>query len=149
MSSRAPSPSTVTLIASTTENPYFYIYNALLSRCTVFEFKQLTRTDIEQGLHNAAQRISEEQGHPLEIEPEALRYLAQSAGGDMRKALGNMEFAIMRNNIYSLSVTNIAEIGDPFVDPTPNMPNESDEAYISINTVMEPWIVRYNDIEFK
>lgn len=64
-------------------------------------------------------------------------------------ALGNMEFAIMRNNIYSLSVTNIAEIGDPFVDPTPNMPNESDEAYISINTVMEPWIVRYNDIEFK
>ena len=85
---------TVTLIASTTENPYFYIYNALLSRCTVFEFKQLTRTDIEQGLHNAAQRISEEQGHPLEIEPEALRYLAQSAGGDMRKALGNMEFAV-------------------------------------------------------
>ena len=63
-------------------------------------------------------------------------------------ALGNMEFAIMRNNIYSLSVTNIAEIGDPFVDPTPNMPNESDEAYISVNTVMEPWIVRYNDIEF-
>ena len=63
-------------------------------------------------------------------------------------ALGNMEFAIMRNNIYSLAVTSIKEIGDPFVDPTPNMPNESDEAYISINTVMEPWIVRYNDIEF-
>ena len=62
--------------------------------------------------------------------------------------LGNMEFAIMRNNIYSLAVTSIKEIGDPFVDPTPNMPNESDEAYISINTVMEPWIVRYNDIEF-
>lgn len=62
-------------------------------------------------------------------------------------ALGNMEFAIMRNNIYSLAVTSIKEIGDPFVDPTPNMPNES-EAYISINTVMEPWIVRYNDIEF-
>ena len=38
---------TVTLIASTTENPYFYIYNALLSRCTVFEFKQLTHSDIE------------------------------------------------------------------------------------------------------
>lgn len=63
-------------------------------------------------------------------------------------ALGNMEFAIMRNNIYSLAVTSIKEIGDPFVDPTPNMPNESDKAYISINTVMEPWIVRYNDIEF-
>ena len=40
---------TVTLIASTTENPYFYIYNALLSRCTVFEFKSLTARDVEQG----------------------------------------------------------------------------------------------------
>ena len=85
---------TVTLIASTTENPYFYIYNALLSRCTVFEFKQLTHSDIEQGLKNAAQRIAEQQGQPLEIDPDALSYLAQSAGGDMRKALGNLEFAV-------------------------------------------------------
>ena len=85
---------TVTLIASTTENPYFYIYNALLSRCTVFEFKQLTQADIAQGISNAARRIAQEQGHPLEIEPDALQYLAQSAGGDMRKALGNMEFAV-------------------------------------------------------
>ena len=44
---------TVTLIASTTENPYFYIYNALLSRCTVFEFKSLTAQDVEQGVRRA------------------------------------------------------------------------------------------------
>ena len=62
--------------------------------------------------------------------------------------LGNMEFAIMRNNIYSLSVTGIREIGAPFVDPTPSIPNESDEAAISIQVNMVPWIVRYNDIEF-
>ena len=43
---------TVTLIASTTENPYFYIYNALLSRCTVFEFKSLTAQDVEQGVRS-------------------------------------------------------------------------------------------------
>ena len=43
----------VTLIASTTENPYFYIYNALLSRCTVFEFKSLSAADVERGVHNA------------------------------------------------------------------------------------------------
>ena len=61
---------------------------------------------------------------------------------------GNMEFAIMRNNIYSLSVTGIREIGAPFVDPTPSIPNESDEAAISIQVNMVPWIVRYNDIEF-
>ena len=85
---------TVTLIASTTENPYFYIYNALLSRCTVFEFKQLSAQDIAQGLHNAAVRLGGEQNCEIDMAPDALVYLAHSAGGDMRKALGNLEFAV-------------------------------------------------------
>ena len=85
---------TVTLIASTTENPYFYIYNALLSRCTVFEFKQLSAQDIAQGLHNAAVRLGGEQNCEIDMAPDALDYLAHSAGGDMRKALGNLEFAV-------------------------------------------------------
>lgn len=85
---------TVTLIASTTKNPYFYIYNALLSRCTVFEFKSLTPEDIRAGLENAARRLGEEDGIPVRIEPDALPYLAESAGGDMRKALGNLEFVV-------------------------------------------------------
>ena len=85
---------TVTLIASTTENPYFYIYNALLSRCTVFEFKQLSAQDIAQGLHNAAVRLGSEQNCKIDMAPDALDYLAHSAGGDMRKALGNLEFAV-------------------------------------------------------
>lgn len=85
---------TVTLIASTTENPYFYIYNALLSRCTVFEFKQLNAQDIAQGLHNAAVRLGSEQNCEIDMAPDALDYLAHSAGGDMRKALGNLEFAV-------------------------------------------------------
>lgn len=85
---------TVTLIASTTENPYFYIYNALLSRCTVFEFKSLTPEDIAGGLERAVQRLGEEDGIPVRMEPEALPYLAESAGGDMRKALGNLEFVV-------------------------------------------------------
>lgn len=85
---------TVTLIASTTENPYFYVYNALLSRCTVFEFKSLTAQDIEQGLQNAAARLGAEDQCPVLLPTDALQYLAQSAGGDMRKALGNLEFAV-------------------------------------------------------
>ena len=84
---------TVTLIASTTENPYFYIYNALLSRCTVFEFKSLTAQDVEQGIRNAVARLSEE-GTPVVIADDAVQYLAESAGGDMRKALGSLEFAV-------------------------------------------------------
>lgn len=84
---------TVTLIASTTENPYFYIYNALLSRCTVFEFKSLTAEEVEQGLENAVRKLSEGEAVPFTIQPDARSYLAQSAGGDLRKALGCLEFA--------------------------------------------------------
>ena len=83
----------VTLIASTTENPYFYIYNALLSRCTVFEFKALTPEDIRSGLQQAARRLSEGTS-PVKIPEDALDYLSRSAGGDMRKALGCLEFAV-------------------------------------------------------
>ena len=83
----------VTLIASTTENPYFYIYNALLSRCTVFEFKALEKEDIRQGIRNAVQKLSREEG-PVVLEEQAEDYLAESAGGDMRKALGGLEFAV-------------------------------------------------------
>lgn len=84
----------VTLIASTTENPYFYIYNALISRCTVFEFKSLQTQDVVQGLQNAIKKIENEEGQPIQIDQDALEYLAQSAGGDMRKALGGLEFAV-------------------------------------------------------
>ena len=61
---------------------------------------------------------------------------------------GNMEFAIMRNNIYSLSVSDITQIGEPFVDPTPNVENETKKTYLDIQVQIMPWIVRYNDIEF-
>lgn len=65
--------------------------------------------------------------------------------------LGNMEFAIMRNNIYSLSVTDINMIGDPQVDPTPGIPDENpnqDLEQLNVQVEILPWIVRYNDIEF-
>lgn len=76
----------ITLIASTTENPFFYIYPALLSRCTVFEFKALSVDDIEKGLKKAAKEFG------LEFAGDSLQYLAISANGDMRKALNNFDF---------------------------------------------------------
>jgi putative ATPase len=84
----------VTLIASTTENPYFYIYNALLSRCTVFEFKPLAAADVERGVRNAVQRLSEGEQLPVCMDEDACAYLAESAGGDLRKALGCLDFAV-------------------------------------------------------
>ena len=76
----------ITLIASTTENPYFYIYPALLSRCTVFEFKAINKEEIENGLLRAGKYLN------VTFEKEALSLLALSCNGDMRKALNNLEF---------------------------------------------------------
>lgn len=76
----------ITLIASTTENPYFYVYPALLSRCTVFEFKSISSDDIKEGLLRAGKKIG------VTFEIEALNKLAMSSNGDMRKAINNLEF---------------------------------------------------------
>ena len=65
--------------------------------------------------------------------------------------MGNMEFAIMRNNIYSLAVTGINMVGDPAVVPTPGTPDENptpESAQLNVEVQILPWIVRYNDIEF-
>ena len=84
----------ITLIASTTENPYFYIYNALLSRCTVFEFKSLSAADVERGIRNALKKLSESESQPVVMDEDACAYLAESAGGDLRKALGCLDFVV-------------------------------------------------------
>lgn len=76
----------ITLIASTTENPYFYIYPALISRCSVFEFKAINSEDIKKGL----KRIIDIKN--IKIEDEAINLLAISCNGDMRKAINNLEF---------------------------------------------------------
>lgn len=78
----------ITLIASTTENPYFYIYPALLSRCEVFEFKALKSEDIKEGLEKAIKKLN------VKIEKEALEKLSLSSNGDMRKALNNLDFLV-------------------------------------------------------
>ena len=60
-----------------------------------------------------------------------------------------MEFAIMRNNIYSLAVTDINIIGDPWVDPVPNIPDEHPKRNaVVVEAKIMPWIVRYHDIDF-
>ena len=81
----------ITLIASTTENPYFYIYNAILSRSTVFEFKPVDAKDIEKAVIRAVDFLSEERGKKINIEPEAVTAIAQGCGGDVRKSLNAVE----------------------------------------------------------
>ena len=70
------------------------IYNALLSRCTVFEFKSLSAADVERGVHNALKKLSEGESTKVCMDENACAYLAESAGGDLRKALGCLDFAV-------------------------------------------------------
>ena len=81
----------ITLIASTTENPYFYVFNAILSRSTIFEFKQIDSAAALQAVHRAVSFM--EQRNALKAVPEAgaLEYIASSCGGDLRKAMNAVE----------------------------------------------------------
>ncbi len=81
----------VTLIASTTENPYFYVYSALLSRCTVFEFKPLDWRDVREAVDRAVELLCEGDGVAYRVNDETRDYLAQTAGGDVRKALNALD----------------------------------------------------------
>ncbi len=84
----------ITLIASTTENPYFYIYNAVLSRSVVFEFKQVSPKDIEKALGRALGILSEEFAGEIKINDDALSHIAQMSNGDVRKALNALELSV-------------------------------------------------------
>lgn len=81
----------ITLIASTTENPYFYVFNAILSRSTIFEFKQIDAIDTEKAVLRAFSFI--ETRDKVKIVPESgvASHLASSCGGDVRKAINAVE----------------------------------------------------------
>ena len=83
----------VTLIASTTENPYFYIYDALISRCSVFEFKHISAKEIVPVMLRAMKVMNEEYGKEKVISDEASEFLASCSGGDVRHALTLLEGA--------------------------------------------------------
>ncbi len=84
----------ITLIASTTENPYFYIYNAILSRSTVFEFMPVEAEDIQKALMRAINVLENEMDVFITVEDEALLHLSASSSGDVRKALNALELCI-------------------------------------------------------
>lgn len=81
----------ITLIASTTENPYFYIYPAILSRSTVFEFKPIEPDDIVPAVKRGFNSLSEEYGLTLDIENGVCEKISRGCGGDVRKALNCVE----------------------------------------------------------
>ncbi len=85
----------ITLIASTTENPYFYIYNAILSRCTVFEFKPVKPEQVKKAVLRAINEIEKNQQISLKLTQDALEHISYACGGDVRKALNCIELLSM------------------------------------------------------
>lgn len=87
----------ITLIASTTENPYFYVYNAVLSRSVVFEFKPLSEEDIKKALLRAVAELQETdyKGYIIKAEDNALAHIARTGGGDVRKCLNALELCLL------------------------------------------------------
>ena len=81
----------ITLIASTTENPYFYVFNAILSRSTVFEFKQISAEAALQAVKRAVRFLEERTALQAQPEDGALEYIAGACGGDLRKAMNAVE----------------------------------------------------------
>lgn len=85
----------ITLIASTTENPYFYIYNAILSRSTVFEFKFVSAEDVIPAVRRAFDYIGTERHETYDIEDGVFEHIANACGGDVRKAINSVELCVL------------------------------------------------------
>ncbi|MCL2773744.1 MAG: replication-associated recombination protein A [Oscillospiraceae bacterium] len=101
----------IVLIASTTENPYFYIYGAIISRCNIFEFKPLSVADIEKALDRGIVKMRGFEGfNNISIDSEAKRKIAEFAGGDVRKALNTLELAFLSCAKDTITVGDIAKL---------------------------------------
>lgn len=85
----------ITLIASTTENPYFYVYNAILSRSTVFEFKPVESGEVQKAVRRAVEFLEKEQNIKINIPDECVKIISANCGGDVRKAMNCVELAVL------------------------------------------------------
>ncbi len=85
----------ITLIASTTENPYFYVYNAILSRSTVFEFKPVEKDEVKKAVQRAYGILSDELEKEIVVSDEAVDHISFACGGDVRKALNAVELSVL------------------------------------------------------
>ena len=97
----------ITLIASTTENPYFYVYSAILSRCTVFEFKPVTAEDILPAVERAFGLMADELKTEFIIEDGVTQHIAHGCGGDVRKAVNTVELCTLSSEDSNITMETV------------------------------------------
>ena len=119
----------ITLIAATTENPYFYVYNAILSRSTVFEFKPLTAADIKGLIERAAKTVGEEKKKPVKISEETLQKLSVASAGDVRRALNMLELCVLTDEQEKEIVVSDRTAEEILAANTVRYDREGDEHY--------------------
>ena len=85
----------ITLISSTTENPYFYVYNAIISRSTVFEFKPVTPEQISPAIKRAFELMAQDIGTEVMLEDGVVEHIARGCGGDVRKSINTVELCVL------------------------------------------------------
>lgn len=119
----------ITLIASTTENPYFYVYNAILSRSTVFEFKTLSSGDIAEVLIRAMRILTEENGREIKLSEENRKKISRAAAGDVRRALNMLELCFMLTDGAGESVISDSTVEQILSGNSVRYDREGDEHY--------------------
>ncbi|MBR3536813.1 MAG: replication-associated recombination protein A [Oscillospiraceae bacterium] len=95
----------ITLIASTTENPYFAVFNAVISRSTVFEFKPVSAEDIAKAVARAFRVLEEENGYTITVEDGVIEHIAYSCGGDVRKSMNTAELSVLSGDADEKGIT--------------------------------------------
>lgn len=95
----------ITLIASTTENPYFYVYNAILSRSTVFEFKSVVPNEIVKAVNRAVKLLEKERNIEIDFPQECAEKIGFGCGGDVRKALNAVELSVIASDEIDNKIT--------------------------------------------
>ncbi len=140
----------ITLIASTTENPFFYVYNAILSRSTVFEFKQLSSDDILSAVKRAVLLLEQENNVKIEAQSGVLEKISRSAAGDVRRALNSLELCFLTatsaQTEHNCEIT--AQTNGEDANSAGSQPNEKAQAVILSEEIVEQFLknnsVRYD-----
>ncbi len=104
----------ITLIASTTENPYFYVYNAILSRSTVFEFKPVSKDEIKKAVLRAFEFLEHEREIVFDLPDEVVETISIACGGDVRKAINAVELisfaAVETDGKYTITLEDAEQV---------------------------------------
>jgi len=128
----------ITLIASTTENPYFYVFNAILSRSTIFEFKPVDAQEVLPAIDRAVDYLCSRDSVHATIEPGVREHIAAGCGGDVRKAINSVEllFSAARRSGGSLSLT-LADAQDVSQRSAMRYDRDGDDHFDTVSALMK------------